>query len=369
MSVIRRLLAAGFAAVVALSAVSAAPTAQADPIRVVAVANQDQTHAAADWIAAQWKANPESFNAGVLSDSILALAASETQQGVALQMLDELKARAAGYATGPAPTAKLALVAAVMKVDATDFGGVDLLAALDKGLAADPTAGGYFGPALAILGLARNGVDVPPAVLEAGLAAQGPSGAFGYVETWNDNAFAEDADITGMMIAALLTIPDAPGAAEALEKALAWASSQTIDASYWASYSPANTAGLLGSALEDAGTDVSRTLAWLVGQQLDNGAFAASLDGTTANLMATTQAILLLAETSYATVTFVPAEVSPPVDPDPGQNQTDPSPSPSTTDETKPVKLPSTGDADGLAGLITIVLVATAGGTVFARRR
>lgn len=48
--------------------------------------------------------------------------------------------------------------------------------------------------------------------------------------------------------------------------------------------------------------NVADSLAWMGTQQLSNGAFSNELDGSTANQMATANAMYLLTSTTYATI-------------------------------------------------------------------
>ncbi|WP_022910715.1 prenyltransferase/squalene oxidase repeat-containing protein [Aestuariimicrobium kwangyangense] len=392
---ITRLLAAGFAASIALSGAVAAgslTTAEAAPITVAAVTNPAQTQQAADWIAHQWASNPAQFTAGNLEDAILALASSESHSDVVAEMVDTLLPLAVDNSYNAGSAGKLALVAAVVGKDPRSFGGVDLIDVTTTSLATDPTAGGSFGLALAVLGLTRNNVDVPAAALAEVVSQQGPDGGYGYIETWNNNTFVTDPDSTALMISALLTLDGNgadPSITTALTKAQAWAKQNTTAPGYWDNYSPANTTGLMAAALDDAGVDVQAATTWLKGIQLGDGGFPAALDSTDSNLMATNQAILGLAGASYATVTLVagdststpsapassaPASSAPvtsaPASPDPTSSAPSPSVTVSSTPTTRPIGLPDTGDEGTPAALwVTLGFGAVAAGALVARRR
>ncbi|CAI9406859.1 prenyltransferase/squalene oxidase repeat-containing protein [Aestuariimicrobium sp. T2.26MG-19.2B] len=392
---ITRLLAAGFAASIALSGAVAAgslTTAEAAPITVAAVTNPAQTQQAADWIAQQWASNPAQFTAGNLEDAILALASSESHSDVVAEMVDTLLPLAVDNSYNAGSAGKLALVAAVVGKDPRSFGGVDLIDVTTTSLATDPTAGGSFGLALAVLGLTRNNVDVPAAALAEVVSQQGPDGGYGYIETWNNNNFVTDPDSTALMISALLTLDGNgadPSISTALTKAQAWAKQNTTAPGYWDNYSPANTTGLMAAALADAGVDVQAATTWLKGIQLGDGGFPAALGSTDSNLMATNQAILGLAGASYATVTLVAGDPTPtpsapassapassapvtsaPASPDPSSSAASPSVTVSSTPTTRPIGLPDTGDEGTPAALwVTLGFGAVAAGALVARRR
>jgi hypothetical protein len=132
------------------------------------------------------------------------------------------------------------------------------------------------------------------------VAGQDPSGAFGYTY---GGTFYPDYDTTGLALEALVA---AHGDSQAIAKAIAWALAEQTKAGYWPNpYSPVDSTGLLGSGLEFAGTSAGNALTWLRSQQLADGGYPASLDATTSNVMATADAMWLLAGSSFVTVTRV----------------------------------------------------------------
>lgn len=378
-----RLLAAGFAASIALSggfAIVGQSHADAAPISIAAVANPAETQQAADWIAAQWTADQSKLTGGSLADAILALAASESHQTEVAEMVAKLKLEAKDNVGSAGITGKLAIVAATVGADPRSFGGVDLIATLTTQLEADPTAGYSFALALAVLGLTRNGAEVPDAVLTALLEGQSPEGAFGYVETWNDNNFVADPDTTALAIAALRTLSDDAEVAAALADAEAWAEANRTEGGYWENYSPINTTGLMAGALADGGADVTASTSWLASKQLADGGFGASLDSDVSDMLATTQAILGLAEVSYATVELVQgSESSAPVTSAPVSSapvtsapvtSAPASSSSVTVTPSRPTALPSTGDAGTPAALwVSLAFGAVTAGALVSRRR
>ena len=99
-----------------------------------------------------------------------------------------------------------------------------------------------------------------------------------------------------------------------MNKAIAWAenpANQKTDASgnhYWVTdpsiYSSANSTGMVASALAETGRNVESPVAYLKSQQSKTGvgAWASKHDGTSADLMATTQAIMGPAGKGYGTI-------------------------------------------------------------------
>ncbi|HSN42734.1 MAG TPA: hypothetical protein VLR88_01600, partial [Propionibacteriaceae bacterium] len=321
MSLLRTATAAGFAAVLALSAQALPTVAHAAPavapaVRFVAApADSSSASMAADYLVTQFVDGPYLTSAFTLSpdqsgtaDAILGLAASGTHQTETLAANKWLQSQAESFAINAGRAGKLAIVASAMGDDPTNYGGVDLIAIITTAFAATPDLGDAFSQSLAIIGLGRAGVDVPQAAVDALIASQDASGAFGYVDDWTDPttpAFVASPDTTGMALMALVSLPEAPATRASIDKAIAWAAATRLPAGYWDAWSPSNSAGLLGGALLDAGEDVSATITWLEGQQkLAGGGLPASLNGTDPESMATAQGMLLLAGASLNSVTF-----------------------------------------------------------------
>lgn len=277
--------------------------AAADPI-AAAAADPIAAAAAGQYVAAQVPADGNLGGAGGTADAALALIAVGGHDTVVATMADYLETEAATYAAGGGPAAaKLALVAAATGRDATDFGGVDLVAAIQGSIAADGACGSWayaFGNALCILGLDRNGADVPDTLLASSLGFQDPeSGAFGYVM---GSDFVAETDASGLMLSALAGVAedrDAALAAAAVRDYLVQV--QTAEG-YWENYSPINATGLVAPALETVGVPQDAAVAWLAGQQLEDGGLPNVIDGTTSNLMATTQGLLPFTGESYLSV-------------------------------------------------------------------
>jgi hypothetical protein len=129
------------------------------------------------------------------------------------------------------------------------------------------------------------------------VAGQDPSGAFGYTYS---GTFYPDYDTTGLAIEALSA---AHGDSTVIAKAVAWALSEQTGAGYWPNpYSPVDSTGILASGLHFAGASIGNALSWIQAQQLADGGFPASLDSTTSNVMATADAMWLLAGSNLVTV-------------------------------------------------------------------
>lgn len=233
------------------------------------------------------------------ADGLIGLAAA---QDPALQptidtLLASAEKGAAAYVTksGPGAAAKLALVAAAYKLDPRSFGGVDLVAAMKAGINADGSIGAtpyVFQQGLVMVALERSGEPVP-ADTAHWLATQAKAGG----------DFDYGVDDTAVAILGLLTV-DTPEADAAAAKALAWAKDQqnTADGS-WAGWVPVNSTAVMGSALLSAGESAGKATEFVASKQLPNGAIT---DGTGANLMATSQGLLLLGGVSYREVVWSP---------------------------------------------------------------
>ncbi len=129
------------------------------------------------------------------------------------------------------------------------------------------------------------------------ISLQMDNGAWGFGTT-------ADPDATALALTALSDSVVTPTAeiTAAIAKAKTWAAGAKQPAGYWENYSPVDSTSLLGAALKAHGVNVSGPLAWMGTQQLTNGAFPNELNGTTANQMATANAMYLLTSKTYATV-------------------------------------------------------------------
>lgn len=344
--------------------VTTTPTVSPPASPTVPPTNPPRENAAAEaGKAATWLSRnlPEATDADGLWQTVLGLAAVnrcsfepaiQTQLArLQKQAKDYLSRNTAGRA------GRLAVVAAATGENPRDFGGVDLVKAILDNTAADGQVdggGNPFSQALAMIGLARTGTAVPPAMLTALLGAQNAEGAFGF---GSGASFFPDLDTTGLAIQVLHHLRSDPAAKAALDKAVAWALTQQTASGRWPNdFAPVNTTGLVGSALDLAGQSSGRAVTWLKTQQLANGGLPDLLDGKEANRFATVEGLFLLANTTYLTVGFT-------------ATCDDPTDAAGEADEED--ELPNTGasDANGLLGIVAVVLIAAGGALVALRRR
>ena len=248
---------------------------------------------------------------GTFVGAALALSAARscTYSSTIASLIASIKAQAADYVGTDAPrAASLTIAAIALGEDPTSFGGLNLLSILAAGTQPDGQVGAYassYSQALAVIAYVRAGQPVPAAVLANLVAGQDPTGAFGYTY---GGIFYPDYDTTGLAIEALSA---AHGDSAVIAKAIAWALSEQTQAGYWPNpYSPVDSTGILGSGLEFAGTSAGAAAAWLKTQQLADGGFPASVDITTSNIMATANAMWLLAGSNLVTVSTLQCPAS-----------------------------------------------------------
>lgn len=282
---------------------STASLALLAPAALAAPNDAESAEAAAAYIAENLV--PEEVGTGVTADGVLALLAAGGHDEQVAELTDLLEEQAQDYAgAGGAGAGKLALVAAATGRDATDFGGVDLLAAITDSLAEDgacdaswPSA---FGNSLCILGLDRNDADVPAELLASSYSFQdSETGAFGFQ---TEDGFTADTDSTGLMLAALSGVADDRDAALSAAAARDYLLEAQTEDGYWEGYSPINSTGLVAPALETLGADIDTAVEWVAGQQLEDGGLPNVLDGETSDIMATNQGILPLTGESLLSV-------------------------------------------------------------------
>lgn len=289
----------------------AAPTPDSTDSAAVAAADPVAAAAAATYLADQVDADGNLGGPGSTADAVLALVAAGGHDELVEQMTDYLEDEAEGYATDGGPAAgKLALVAAATDRDATDFGGVDLIAAIQGSISADGVCGSWafaFGNALCILGLDTNGAEVPANLLTNSYGFQDPeTGAFGY---FAGSSFVAEADASGLMLTALAGVAEDRDAALSAARVRDYLVDAQDEAGYWPNYSPVNATGLVAPALQTVGVPQDAAVTWLAGQQLADGGLPNVIDGTTSNVMATTQGMLPLTGQSYLSAAGGPASV------------------------------------------------------------
>lgn len=203
-----------------------------------------------------------------------------------------LESRAKKYVSGqPGRAAKLAITVSAVGLNPKSFGKVNLVSRITTGLPSDGRVGSTdsaFTQSLAIIALKRAGATIPVTLLTKLLSLQDASGAFGY--EFPAGTFNPDPDTTALAIIAL----DGLGNLDPqLDSAVASAKATQNNAGYWASFSPVDSTGLMGSALEAVGEDVASAKNWLGTQQHSDGGFPAELNGTSSDVMATSEAMFL----------------------------------------------------------------------------
>lgn len=273
---------------------------------------------AADWILSQ---DAESTKAGLgsVADDTLALAATSDQRYAAevTRRVEYLKTNATKYVAdqGAPGAAKLAIIAMAVGSDPKAFGDVDLVAAMKQGIKADGAVGAFPGPfasGLVMVALARAGEAVPESMVTYLLTYKQADNSFAYAQTGNPG----DADNTAM---AVLGLKAAKSATDVVEAAVKWLESTQLADGSWAGYAPVNSTAITGALVSDAAKQ--KALEYLKSKQLESGAFPTGAPKTpAADLIATQQAVLALADTDYERVKYSPAEPSP--SPTGGDNQT-----------------------------------------------
>lgn len=259
--------------------------------------------AAADYIVGQLVDDHVADDAGgATADVVLSLVAVGGHDDQVQATTDWLAEQAATYAVDNGPAAgKFAVAAVAAGRDPRSFGGVDLVAELQSQINDEGQCGSFgfaFGQAWCVLGLERAGAPVPDAAVDYLVTFQDDSGAFGY----DAGGFVADNDASGLALAALAGAVEQPGARESAIEVRDYLTGAQHKDGYWTNFSPVNTTGLVGPAMQLVGTDVSAATSWMVGQQLAGGGLPNVLDGTDPDLMATTQGAVLLSGESYLSV-------------------------------------------------------------------
>ncbi len=279
---LRRSLAVGTAAVIALvglpSAVPATAAPELSPTKAANYLVKNIPSAKAD--------------AGLAATAALGLATMGdcTYAPTVRTLVSGLESQARKFTSGqPARAAKLAITVSALGLNPKSFGGVNLASAITKKLPSDGQVGAYesaFSQSLAIIALKRAGATIPVTLLTKLLSMQDASGAFGY----DNGGFVPDWDTTAVSILALHELGSLD---PQVDKAIDAAQAAQLDAGYWETFSPADTTSLMGSTLKAAGEDTADAATWLATQQLANGGFPAQLDGTEGDVMATAEAMFL----------------------------------------------------------------------------
>ena len=246
-------------------------------------------------------------DAGLLADSITGMIAAGATTDQVAPLLTALEKAAPTYVgKDPIKAAKVSLAVSATCGDPASFAGLDLPALITAGVGEKGQIGGFgdaYLQASAITALARAKADVPADAVSFLQSFADPkgSGGSGSPDMKDAKKFVTNPDYTAMATTALSLVQDAPGAADARTKAIAWATQNQQTDGSWLGYSPANSTGLMVATLADAGEDVTSGTAWLAKHQLADGGFAATAKGTKADLRATTQAALGLGGHTVAT--------------------------------------------------------------------
>ena len=195
------------------------------PMPASAAVDPDSAPArAAEWIAREYQA-PDSeialYGTGVLIDALVSLAATGTESGVALDMVDELRTVAGDYvgsgdSFSVGAAGKVILVLEVYGEDVATFVGSDIEAELRSTMQTSGDEAGRFGEATVfeqatvVLGLATTPDGVPADAVAYLASQQCPGGEFTYDGSCPGPG---DADTTGIAAVALIAGGDTTTAA------------------------------------------------------------------------------------------------------------------------------------------------------------
>ena len=270
---------------------------------------------------------------GLTIDAVLALAAGgRGTDAAAAVAVERLEANVSDYVTGgvfgpddryAGALAKTLLVAEVLGLDASDFGGVDLPAELqarlqtggtDAGRFSDLSAYGDFsngfGQALAVLSLARTADGAPTEAVDFLLAQQCPGGEFRGDYTTSGGC-ADDAeasvDATGFALQALTAVPPTCATRQAVTDAVAALEADQDANGAFGSVSGrnANSTGLAAVALRSLGASDAAAAAagFVAGLQLAAGDDAGAVALNDAGLAAAADGIQVLERDGFRRAT------------------------------------------------------------------
>ena len=323
---------AAVCALVTALVVTTLPATASASDRREGVTTSNPSAAAAGWLARQLRGKHNdhysvSFGGstyvddGLTADGVLSMDAAHVGQAAAKRMTTRLQKDATTYA-GTAPNyypgslAKLLLVAEAQHADMHDFGGIDLVAAIqgeenNQGLYDDPDQQyGYESPltqALAVIALSNTGssADAPDNKAVHWLVGQQcADGGFATATTDKPAKTCTDVDTTSFAAQALLTTKS-----PAAQDALSWLRKhRNNDGGYGLDpngkpTSNANSTAVAAQAQLQNGGSARRSLRWLTNHQIGCGGkrsrqgavrYAKGFDHATA-LRATTQATQALA--------------------------------------------------------------------------
>ncbi len=300
---------------------------------------------------------------GATVDSILALYATGDNDLAAKTdpLVETVRSQTAKYLeSGPEAAAKLSIMASSMGEDPRTFAGTDLVAKVTEAVGTDGSFGAFPGPfasSLGIVALSRANVAIPEQMVSYLISGANEDGGYGYAADQ-----PSDADNTGMALLALATAPASAESDEAESKALQWAEKNQAEDGSWAGFNPVNSTAVMGMGVLAAGDSVDEAVGYLVSQQLDDGALP---NEGKADLLATSQAALLLGGVTYADVARPEVTIMGSTN-EPSVEATDPA----TEAEAPADAAPSD---DGMSPLVwsggLVVLVAVVGGWLAMRKR
>ncbi len=312
------------------------PTAQAaGPYREAALG-------ALSWIASQQQADGSfpGFGPGSTADAVFAICAVGGDPNGFLRgensPISFLAAHAQELFTHAGGTAKAILAVLCAGKDPRRFGGVDLVAALEK--AYDGRTGSYGDNltehAFAILALSAAGRPIPAAAVDHLRRTQTPEGGW----AWDGNPASGGADTNSTALAVQALIASGVATSDpAVRNALAYLhTQQNADGGFpyakpspWGSESDTNSTAYVIQALLSAGEDPEgpawtveghTPLSFLLGMQLPNGAFRWQAPVPGENALATYQAVpaLMLRPFPLVRTTVGEAALLPETGPGPG---------------------------------------------------
>ena len=241
-------------------------------------------------------------------------------------------------------TAKLATVVELSGGDATDVGGVDLLAQL-RGLAQpsgryedSSTFGDYanlFGHSFALLAFDTAGQTQPADALAGLLTAQCADGGFPVTyEPTGTGGCSGEVDATGLVLQALAAVGE--GESAAAQDAAAWLLDQQQADGRFPGEAPVNSTGYALLGLNAVGEPGGAAATWLSAQQNADGGLGKG-DGSASDLFATAQALPGWAgETFVSAARPVARAGAVPTDPTPTPTPTPTDPAPTEPTPTDP---------------------------------
>jgi hypothetical protein len=266
-------------------------------------------------------------------------------------------------------TAKLATVVELTGGDATDVGGVDLLAQL-RGLAqpsgryADSSDWGDYanllGHSFALLAFDAAGQAQPAGTVAGLLAAQCLDGGFPVTYEPTDAAAgcSSGPDSTGLVLQALAAVGE--GDSVAAQEAVDWLLAQQQSDGSFPGEAAVNSTGYALLGLNAVGEPNAAAAAWLSDQQNPDGGLGKG-DGGASDFYATAQALTGWSGTTFpGSARTVARAVAVPVDPTPTPTPTPSTPAPvdptptgpatPTPDAGSPAPTPTLGAGSGDSG-------------------